>query len=387
MLRRSYGPTRGASPVRRRRLTLVLAVGLAAGATFSGMAPAAAAPTGDLDSLTAQAQRIEAQIQANNDRADVLDEQYLQAQSAAEAATQKIADAELGLARAERRADRLHAQLGARAARLYMGAGNTDLFSLDASNVRELGSRSKYGEAAAETDNRILNDLKLVEEQLGIQRQELEKQRSAAQDRQRVADSARQAIEGATRQQEQLLASVKGSIRAKVDEIARQRRAAEEAAARAEFARRQAAARSVSVERTVSVGRTVSSVDIGIDPGNIPAPNPDAAKAVAYARAQLGKPYQYAGTGPDSFDCSGLTMMAWAQAGVSMSHNAEAQYNEFPHVPVDQLQPGDLVFFGSPIHHVGLYVGGGTMIDAPQTGEFVHYSSAGRSDYAGAARP
>jgi peptidoglycan DL-endopeptidase CwlO len=393
MLRRSYGPTRGASPVRRRRLTLVLAVGLAAGATFSGMAPAGAAPSGDLDSLTAQAQRIESQIQANNDRADVLDEQYLQAQSAAEAATRKIADAELGLARAERRAGRLHAQLGARAARLYMGAGTTDLFSFDVSNVRELGSRSKYGEAAAETDNRILDDLKLVEEQLGIQRKALEQQKSAAQDRQRAADSARQAIEGATRQQEQLLASVKGSIRAKVDEIARQRRAAEEAAARAEFARRQAAARSASAGNTpsagnaVSVGNTVSSVDIGIDPGNIPAPNPDAEKAVAYARAQLGKPYQYAGTGPDSFDCSGLTMMAWAQAGVSMSHNAEAQYNEFPHVPVDQLQPGDLVFFGNPIHHVGLYVGGGTMIDAPQTGEFVHYSSVGRQDYAGAARP
>jgi cell wall-associated NlpC family hydrolase len=381
MLRRSYGPTRGASPVRRRRLTLVLAVGLAAGATFSGMAPASAAPSGDLDSLTAQAKRIEDQIQAENDRADVLNEQYLQAQSAAEAATQQIAEAELGVARAERDAGKLHAQLGARAARLYMRAGDTDLFSIDATNVRELGSRSKYGEAAAETDNRMLDDLKLVEEQLGIQRKALEQQKSAALDRQRVAESARQAIESATRQQQQLLASVKGTIRAKVDEIARQRRAAEEAAARAEFARRQAASRSINTSRSVA------SVDIGIDPGNIPAPNPEAAKAISYARAQLGKPYEYAATGPDSFDCSGLTMMAWAEAGVSMTHNAEAQYSEFSHVPVGQLQPGDLVFFGSPIHHVGLYVGGGTMIDAPQTGEFVRYASIGRRDYAGAARP
>jgi cell wall-associated NlpC family hydrolase len=311
----------------------------------------------------------------------VLDEQYLQAQSAVEAATQQIAQAEAGVARAERHADKLHSMLGARAARLYMGAGNVDLFSIDATNVRELGSKSKYGEAAAETDSRMLDDLKLVEEQLGIQRKALEKQRAAAQDRQRVADNARHAIESATRQQEQLLTSVKGSIRAKVNEIARQRRAAEEAAARAEFARRQAAARSFNT------GRSTSSVDIGIDPGNIPAPNPGAAKAIAFARDQLGKPYQYAGTGPDSFDCSGLTMMAWAQAGVSMTHNAEAQFNEFPHVPVGQLEPGDLVFFGSPIHHVGLYVGGGTMIDAPQTGEFVHYASVGRRDYAGAARP
>jgi cell wall-associated NlpC family hydrolase len=358
-------------------------VALAAGATFTGMAPASATPSGDLGSLTAKAQRIEAQIQANNDRADVLDEQYLQAQSAVEEATQQIARAEAGVARAERHAGKLHSMLGARAARLYMGAGNVDLFSIDATNVRELGSKSKYGEAAAETDTRMLDDLKLVEEQLGIQRKALEKQRTAAQDRQQVADDARHAIESATRQQEQLLASVKGSIRAKVDEIARQRRAAEEAAARAEFARRQAASRSFNT----NAGRSTSSVDIGIDPGNIPAPNPGAAKAIAFARAQLGKPYQYAGTGPDTFDCSGLTMMAWAEAGVGMSHNAEAQFNEFPHVPVGQLQPGDLVFFGSPIHHVGLYVGGGTMIDAPQTGEFVHYASVGRRDYAGAARP
>jgi cell wall-associated NlpC family hydrolase len=381
MLRRSYGPTRGASPVRRRRLPLVLAVGLAVGATFFAMAPASATPSGDLGSLTAQAQRIQAQIQANNERADMLDEQYLQAQSAAEAATQQIAQAEADVATAERHAGKLHSQLGARAARLYMGAGSVDLFSINATNVRELGSRSKYGEAAAETDTRILDDLKVVEEQLGIQRKALEKRRTAAQDRQRAADHARQAIESATRQQEQLLSSVKGSIRAKVDEIARQRRAAEQAAARAEFARRQAAARSFNP------GRSASSVDVGIDPGNIPAPNPSAATAIAYARDQLGKPYEYAGTGPGSFDCSGLTMMAWAKAGVGMSHNAEAQYNEFPHVPVGQLQPGDLVFFGSPIHHVGLYVGGGTMIEAPQTGDFVHYSSVGRRDYAGAARP
>jgi cell wall-associated NlpC family hydrolase len=80
-------------------------------------------------------------------------------------------------------------------------------------------------------------------------------------------------------------------------------------------------------------------------------------------------------------------MYAWAHAGVSMVHSSAGQYTEFPHVPISQLAPGDLVFFGSPIHHVGMYVGRGTMVEAPHTGAFVKYSSIYRDDYTGAARP
>ena len=80
-------------------------------------------------------------------------------------------------------------------------------------------------------------------------------------------------------------------------------------------------------------------------------------------------------------------MYAWAAAGVSLSHNAEAQYQSLPHVAMSDLQPGDLVFFGAPIHHVGMYVGGGTMIEAPYTGVDVRYHTIYRPDYAGGARP
>jgi cell wall-associated NlpC family hydrolase len=352
------------------------------------MTPASASPSGDLNSLNAQAQHIEAQIEANNQRADVLDEQYLEAQSAVAQAQAQIADGERGIAAAEANAAQLQTRLGGRAARLYMGAGNVDLFSLDTSNVQDLGSRAKYGEAAAETDQRLLDNLALVEDQLNVQRQNLEKSKSEAEKRQQAAASARTAIQNITSQQQQLLSSVNGAIRQRVDEIAQARRAAEEAAARAAFARQQAAAQAAAAAANSNGSSGVlRSNDVGISPGNIPAPSSGAAAAIAYARAQLGKPYQYAGTGPGSFDCSGLTMMAWAAGGVSMTHNAAGQYSEFPHVPQSALQPGDLVMFGNPIHHVGLYVGGGTMIEAPQTGEFVHYSSIGRSDYAGAARP
>lgn len=96
---------------------------------------------------------------------------------------------------------------------------------------------------------------------------------------------------------------------------------------------------------------------------------------MAYARAQLGKAYQWGGAGPDSFDCSGLTMRAWEAGGVSLAHYAAAQYANTAHVAIANLQPGDLVFFGSDLHHVGLYVGGGQMIDAPSTGSFVRTDS------------
>ena len=83
-------------------------------------------------------------------------------------------------------------------------------------------------------------------------------------------------------------------------------------------------------------------------------------------------------------DCAVSCVMA---AGVSLPHSSQAQYASLPHVSQDQLAPGDLVFYGSPIHHVGMYLGGGMYIHAPQTGDVVKISPYMRGDYAGAARP
>jgi cell wall-associated NlpC family hydrolase len=109
--------------------------------------------------------------------------------------------------------------------------------------------------------------------------------------------------------------------------------------------------------------------------GPAPPVGHGAGAAVQAAMAQLGKPYQWAGAGPDSFDCSGLTMWAWRAGGVGLSHSAAAQYSETAHVSLADIQPGDLVFYGSPISHVGIYVGGGQMIHAPHTGDVVRYAS------------
>jgi cell wall-associated NlpC family hydrolase len=118
-----------------------------------------------------------------------------------------------------------------------------------------------------------------------------------------------------------------------------------------------------------------------------------ASVAVAWAYREIGKPYVWGGAGPNDFDCSGLTMYVWAKAGVYLGHYTGDQWNEGTHISRANVQPGDLVFFAyntsSPatIHHVGIYVGGGEMIDAPYTGVDVRKEYAFRSDYIGAVRP
>jgi cell wall-associated NlpC family hydrolase len=108
---------------------------------------------------------------------------------------------------------------------------------------------------------------------------------------------------------------------------------------------------------------------------------------LAKARAQLGKAYVYGNTGPDTFDCSGLTQFVWAAAGVGLPHNAAAQYDSIKHIPLDSIRPGDLVFSGyGGIGHVGIYVGGGRMIHAPHSGAHVEVAPL-RENTVGAGRP
>lgn len=115
--------------------------------------------------------------------------------------------------------------------------------------------------------------------------------------------------------------------------------------------------------------------------------------AADWALTQLGKPYVWAAAGPATFDCSGLTMRAWERAGVALDHWTGTQWTAGPHVPLDQLRRGDLLFFAhvtsdpSTIHHVGIYVGRGLMVHAPQTGDVVRVASIWRGDLVGATRP
>ncbi len=101
----------------------------------------------------------------------------------------------------------------------------------------------------------------------------------------------------------------------------------------------------------------------------------------------LGAPYVWAAAGPNAFDCSGLVMWAWGKAGRSLPHSSAAMWSSTRHVSLSSLQPGDLIFYGSPVHHVALYIGGGQIIHAPHAGSYVQIASISYwSDIAGAGR-
>ena len=146
---------------------------------------------------------------------------------------------------------------------------------------------------------------------------------------------------------------------------------------------------------TVPQQQTVQSNSIGANGSSAPQQytgpaSTQAGKAVAFAYAQLGKPYQWGATGPGSYDCSGLTQAAWAAAGVAIPRDTYEQWAALPHIATSAIQPGDLLYYDG-VGHVAMYVGDGYIIDAPQTGEDVEKIPMNTSWYAGnfdgAARP
>lgn len=123
------------------------------------------------------------------------------------------------------------------------------------------------------------------------------------------------------------------------------------------------------------------------DYGEPPYVGGKAQAVVDFAYGQLGEPYEYGAAGPNSWDCSGLVMGSYNQAGVSLPHSASGQYRATNRVDRGDLKPGDIVFFYSDLHHNGVYIGGNTVIHAPQPGEYVEKINMDAMPYAGAGRP
>ncbi|MFF1515446.1 NlpC/P60 family protein [Streptomyces sp. NPDC058305] len=172
-----------------------------------------------------------------------------------------------------------------------------------------------------------------------------------------------------------LLSKLTAEEKARLAAIEKKKR--EQAAAKAaELARQQAAAEKAAKEKATEQGSssgdtTGSSGSTATDPSYATK----AGKALAFARTQIGKPYVWGATGPDSYDCSGLTQAAWKAAGVSLPRVTYDQVNAGTTVSLTDAKPGDLVFFYDDISHVGLYIGNGMMIHAPKPGAYVREES------------
>ncbi len=277
----------------------------------------------------------------------------------------------------------------ARAAAIYRNAGATtvNLPIPSAASFADRTRRHAYLDAAQNPDRDLI-------EQLSTQLQRLATERDAAR---------------TAREQLQREADDAARLKRRLNDLAARAAASRAAAARTGDGAGPTGAPASTTGTGAYAGGTTTTTRPGSPPTTRPASPPPttpsnppptgggggpappvsggAATAVAFARAQLGKPYVFATSGPNSFDCSGLTMAAWAAAGVRMPHYSGSQATMFPKVSWEQLQPGDIVVFYSDLHHVGLYIGGGMMIHAPQTGDVVKIAPAWRTTFMWGVRP
>ena len=248
--------------------------------------------------------------------------------------------------------------------------------------------------------------IEVVRREAALAREHTRRTQAVAAQRDRKAE-----IQSAIHQQESTLASVKADIRRLIQEHIAAVRAADRARALAAAKALQAEQASVTVQSQQTSGLTagigavadsLASSDVSSSSSSgspaisssdatqaAPPASAAAAQAVQYALGEQGVPYVWGGASPSGFDCSGLVMWAYAQVGISLPHYTGSLWNVGTHVSVDQLEPGDLVFFHGE-SHVGMYIGGGQFVQAPHTGDVVKVSSLSdpwySSGYDGAVR-
>lgn len=325
--------------------TVLTAIGLV------GLLPASAAMAAPIDDLRAQAATLETQIAETGARVAAVGEQMNAAQLANDSAQAKINDAETRIAAARAESARLVGLVRDRMASIYRRHGLGPTASLDFSSATDQNIRSQYAEVATRRDNRLLDQLDAARKDLAIQRSDADRARAEAQTQRDALATTKAEADAAAAEQQGLLGQVQGELGALV---------------RAEQARREAEA-AAAAPKGNGKGWT----------GPVPNPAGGASAAVGFALAQVGKWYEYAASGPDTYDCSGLTMRAWQAGGISMPHYSGAQAKMFPPVPLDQLQPGDLITTSSWSAHIGIWVGGG-YVHATHTGDVIkHISGAG----------
>jgi cell wall-associated NlpC family hydrolase len=338
----------------RSLVAACLALTLAAASAI----PAAADPLAD---KRAQAAAVQAQIGALDTRVSKADEDFNVARDRYDKLSVEVHSSERKVARLTAKTSSLQSTLGRRADEMYRdgGARGTVAMLLSTRSIAEFNAVFDAYVAIGQQDAAIIAQLKSARVEADAQRRVLVTARAKAARQKAAMAASAKAVRVELAARKSLLASIDAAIARLIAE----QQTREAAAARARWG---------------------SFVDIG---GNPPTSSKGAA-AVWWAEKALGRPYEWAASGPGSFDCSGLVMWAYSHVGASLPHSSREQINNGARVARANLEPGDLVFFGSPIHHVGMYVGGGAFIEAPHTGAVVRIASLGdRGDYAGACRP
>lgn len=384
---------------RRLRTRALLLAATAAALVATPVAPAQADPslTQVQERATALRHRLDALSIEQGlavERYDAADDALQQATTAEVLATTALTDA--------RRAARTQDQVGTRRARaLYMSGGPLGLTAtvLDSTSLTDALSRWQAVESIVSGDVAD-GDLRSADVRgAATLAQRVARSRATTTARRLAADRAIAAVQASLAEQSRLLAAADADVVAAAD---RQRRE-DEAAALAQAVQSAGRFGIPATSTSRDTGTTGTDTDTGAAAGtaagtraelpDVAAPSAAAAEAIAAARTRLGLPYVWGATGPDAFDCSGLTGWAYRQAGITLPRTSRQQYAALPHVPLDQLAPGDLVFYATDvtdpatIHHVGIYVGAGRSLYAPQTGSVVTIGPVGYGRIIGAVRP
>ena len=387
----------------------------------AGQVNAAKAAVGD---KTAQVAAVEAQLMASNARldevqtaADMANEKYNLARILLQERTDAAKAAGERAAAAQKTATISSDKLGQFAATTYMQGGNLGQLEafLSAKGPQDVLDRAAGIQLIGDIRSRIMQDADASSVVAGVLRRQAAQaqaeQLAAAQDAESARAAAQAQVDSAAaetatihaqqsamitqlatlrntsvtleRQRQDGLKAAAAKAASEVRAAAEARAAAQAQAAR-DAAQRQAAAaaeaqrlRQLAANQPVTQAPTPDSAPSPVSHGSVPSRGGVSA-VIAFAQAHIGDPYQWGAAGPSTWDCSGLTEMAWAQAGVYLSHYTGYQWAETRRVSLSDLQPGDLVFFGDSgptSHHMGLYVGNDMMIDAPHTGAFVRYDN------------
>ncbi len=381
-MRRTAGfvlPHDRSRPLRRQATRAVAAVGAAL--VVTGLLPAVTSRAAQPKTV-AQAQ---ARVDQLNEQAETITERYNGAQA-------ELTRAQKSAAAATATADKAHAQVAAArakvsafAAQSYESGGVTQTMSavLTSGDPGQVLARMAILRQIGDARSATLTQVRGADQQY---QQALTAAAQASASAKTIAAQLakqKQQIDALLAQGQQVLADLTAQQRAQMLAAQRAKAAAEQAKATAALA----AARSAQAPQRASRDTTRAA-----DPAPVAAPQTAggssiAARAVAAAMTKLGRPYVWAAAGPNAFDCSGLVQWAYRQVGVSTAHYTGTFWNVYRHVSYNQLQPGDLVFFYADHHHVGIYIGGGMMINAPHTGDVVKISSvSGHGNYSGAVR-